>query len=76
MPKLRATPGQKENRRLIHFVEDLLKDHDMCQEELANELNLSKQNFNNRMRERTLWKFEEVVEICRIFNTTFTVGGK
>lgn len=76
MPKLRATPEQRELRKFNGFVLVNLKCRKLRQEDLADYLELPRESITCRLNEKVRWTLTDMFKVCEFFGETYTIGGE
>lgn len=74
MPKLRATPEQKEIRRFNGWIMANLSARKLKKKDLAELLEISRCAVTQRFKEETRWTLTEIFKICEYFGESYTVG--
>ena len=74
MPKLRATPEQKEVRRFNGFVMANMKAQGLRQQDIADALDIPQSTVSNRLLEKTEWSLKDMYKVCELFGESYKVG--
>lgn len=74
MPRLRATPEQKEIRRFNGWVLANMKVHNVRQKDIADALDLPEGSVSYRLNEKAEWRLTEMIKVCELFGESYEVG--
>ena len=74
MPKLRATPEQREITRFNGWVNANLSARKLKKKDLAELLDISRGAITQRFNKETRWTLPEIFKICEYFGESYTVG--
>lgn len=74
MPRLRATPEQKEVRRFNGWVLANMKVQGLRQQDIADALDIPRSTVSDRLHEKTEWSLREMYKVCELFGETYKVG--
>ena len=76
MPKLRATPEQREIRRFNGWIMANLSARKLKKKDIADLLEVSRGAVTQRFNGETRWTLPEIFKICDFFGESYTVGAE
>lgn len=74
MPKLRATPEQREINRFNGWVNANLSARKLKKKDLAEPLGVSRGAITQRFNGETKWTLPDIFKVCEFFGEEYTVG--